>query len=79
MHADLSSQSGSIGLSLFLTLFVMTPVLDKVYDEAYLPLSENKIKPKKPSTGELFLFAVSCSSKHANPTSAPLCQALQYP
>ena len=32
-----------IGLSLFLTLFVMTPVLDKVYDEAYLPLSENKI------------------------------------
>lgn len=31
------------GLALFLTFFVMGPVLDKVYDEAYLPLSENKI------------------------------------
>ncbi|TCS39176.1 flagellar biosynthetic protein FliP [Paucimonas lemoignei] len=32
-----------IGLSLFLTLFVMGPVLDKVYTDAYQPLSENKI------------------------------------
>jgi flagellar biosynthetic protein FliP len=32
-----------VGLSLFLTFFVMSPVLDKVYDEAYLPLSENRI------------------------------------
>lgn len=32
-----------IGLALFLTLFVMGPVLDKVYTDAYLPLSENKI------------------------------------
>ncbi|HMW18355.1 MAG TPA: flagellar type III secretion system pore protein FliP [Accumulibacter sp.] len=32
-----------IGLSLFLTFFVMSPVLDTVYDEAYLPLSENRI------------------------------------
>lgn len=32
-----------IGLSLFLSLFVMGPVLDKVYVDAYLPLSENKI------------------------------------
>jgi flagellar biosynthetic protein FliP len=32
-----------IGLALFLTLFVMGPVLDKVYTEAYQPLSENKI------------------------------------
>ncbi|WP_084199683.1 flagellar type III secretion system pore protein FliP [Noviherbaspirillum autotrophicum] len=32
-----------IGLSLFLTLFVMGPVLDKIYTEAYQPLSENKI------------------------------------
>lgn len=32
-----------IGLSLFLTFFVMSPVLDTVYSEAYLPLSENKI------------------------------------
>ena len=32
-----------VGLSLFLTFFVMSPVLNKVYDDAYLPLSENKI------------------------------------
>jgi flagellar biosynthetic protein FliP len=30
-------------LSLFLTLFVMGPVLDKIYADAYQPLSENKI------------------------------------
>lgn len=32
-----------IGLSLFLTFFVMSPVLEKVYSDAYLPLSENRI------------------------------------
>ncbi len=32
-----------IGLSLFLTLFVMGPTLDKVYSEAYLPYSSNAI------------------------------------
>ena len=32
-----------VGLSLFLTLFVMGPVLDKIYTEAYLPLQESKI------------------------------------
>jgi flagellar biosynthetic protein FliP len=32
-----------VGLSLFLTFFVMSPVLERVYNEAYLPLSENKI------------------------------------
>ena len=32
-----------VGLSLFLTFFVMSPVLDRVYTEAYLPLSENQI------------------------------------
>jgi flagellar biosynthetic protein FliP len=32
-----------VGLALFLTLFVMSPVFDKIYDDAYLPLSENKI------------------------------------
>jgi flagellar biosynthetic protein FliP len=32
-----------VGLALFLTLFVMSPVLDKIYVEAYQPLSENKI------------------------------------
>ena len=32
-----------VGLSLFLTFFVMAPVFDKIYDDAYLPYSENKI------------------------------------
>ena len=32
-----------IGLSLFLTFFVMSPTLDKVYAEAYKPYSENRI------------------------------------
>ena len=32
-----------VGLSLFLTFFVMSPVFDKIYDDAYLPYSENKI------------------------------------
>jgi len=32
-----------IGLSLFLTLFVMGPTLDKVYTEAYAPYSSNQI------------------------------------
>ena len=32
-----------IGLALFLTFFVMSPVLDKIYTNAYLPFSENKI------------------------------------
>ena len=32
-----------IGLALFLTFFVMSPVLEKIYTEAYIPYSEKKI------------------------------------
>ena len=32
-----------VGLSLFLTFFIMAPVADKVYIEAWQPLSENRI------------------------------------
>lgn len=32
-----------VGLALFLTLFVMGPVFDKIYAEAYQPFAENKI------------------------------------
>ena len=32
-----------VGMSLFLTFFVMSPVFEKVYDDAYRPLSENRI------------------------------------
>jgi flagellar biosynthesis protein FliP len=33
-----------IGLSLFLTLFVMGPTFDRIYTEAYVPLQENRIQ-----------------------------------
>ncbi|MDP5240776.1 flagellar type III secretion system pore protein FliP [Uliginosibacterium sp. 31-16] len=33
-----------LGLSLFLTFFIMSPVLDKVYQDAYQPLAENRIQ-----------------------------------
>jgi flagellar biosynthetic protein FliP len=32
-----------VGLSLFLTFFVMGPTLDKVYNEAYLPYTQNSM------------------------------------
>ena len=32
-----------VGLALFLTFFVMSPVLDKIYVEAYQPFTENRI------------------------------------
>src|SRR5690606_32860203 len=33
-----------IGLALFLTLFVMSPVMDRIYTDAYQPFSENRIQ-----------------------------------
>lgn len=43
-----------IGLSLFLTFFVMAPVLDKIYADAYLPLTENRITfPQALERGEV--------------------------
>ena len=36
-----------VGLSLFLTFFVMSPVFDKIYADAYKPFSENKISAEK--------------------------------
>ena len=32
-----------VGLALFLTFFIMAPVGEKIYTDAYLPLSENQI------------------------------------
>lgn len=32
-----------IGIALFLTFFVMSPVIDRIYADAYLPFSEDKI------------------------------------
>lgn len=36
-----------VGLSLFLTFFVMSPVFDRVHSEAYKPFSENKISAEQ--------------------------------
>jgi len=36
-----------IGLALFLTFFVMQPVLSRVYDEAYVPFSEGEISQEE--------------------------------
>lgn len=33
-----------VGMSLFLTFFVMSPTLDKVYEQAYEPFSKNQIE-----------------------------------
>jgi flagellar biosynthetic protein FliP len=32
-----------VGLALFLTFFIMAPVTERLYNEAYLPLSENRM------------------------------------
>ena len=32
-----------VGLALFLSFFIMSPIIDKMYTEAYLPFSEDKI------------------------------------
>lgn len=47
-RAALNTQSAPpnqilIGISLFLTFFVMSPVFGKIYEEAYVPLSNNEI------------------------------------
>jgi len=49
-----------VGLSLFLTLFVMGPTLDKVYADAYLPYSNNTLSfeqalPKAEAPMRLFM------------------------
>lgn len=33
-----------VGLSLFLTFFIMSPVIDRAYQDAWIPLSENRIQ-----------------------------------
>ena len=40
-----------IGLSLFLTFFVMGPTFDRVYDEAYVPYSQQKISFEQAALG----------------------------
>ena len=39
-----------VGLALFLTFFVMSPVLDKIYTDAYVPYNEKKISMEQALT-----------------------------
>jgi flagellar biosynthesis protein FliP len=77
-----------IGLALFLTLFVMSPVLDKVYADAYQPFAENKITMtqalekgsvplrtfmlKQTREGDLALFLKLADEKLADLQQVPL-------
>lgn len=77
-----------IGLSLFLTFFIMTPTLKQVYAEAYLPYEENKISfneglkiasvpmsafMRTQTRGEdLRLFASYADEKFEKPEDAPM-------
>lgn len=36
-----------IGLSLFITMFVMSPVIDKIYSDAYIPYTKKEIKAEE--------------------------------
>lgn len=77
-----------IGLALFLTLFVMSPVLDKIYADAYLPFTENKIglpaalenssvplrgfMLKQTREGDLALFTKLAAQKMDDPGQVPM-------
>src|SRR6185369_14117495 len=77
-----------IGLSLFLTLFVMSPVLDRIYDDAYKPFSENKLSAgealdkgavplrafmlRQTRETDIALFASLAEQKVADPKQVPM-------
>lgn len=77
-----------LGLALFLTFFIMSPVLDRVYSEAYKPLSENKITMqqaldkgsvpirefmlKQTREADLAMFLNLANKKVANPNEIPM-------
>ena len=77
-----------IGLALFLTLFVMSPVLDKIYADAYQPFADNKINMtqaldkgsvplrafmlKQTREGDLALFLKLAEQKADDPQQVPM-------
>ena len=77
-----------LGLALFLTIFIMGPVFDRVYNEAYQPLNENKITMqqaldkgsvpikefmlKQTRETDLALFLNMAGKKVATPEDIPL-------
>jgi flagellar biosynthesis protein FliP len=77
-----------IGLALFLTLFVMSPTLDRIYTDAYQPFSEDKITLaaaidkgsvplrafmlKQTREGDLALFTQLSGHKAESPAQVPM-------
>jgi flagellar biosynthesis protein FliP len=77
-----------VGLALFLTLFVMSPVLDSIYADAYQPFAENKIglaaalekgsvplrsfMLKQTRNGDLALFSRLADQKVDNAQQVPM-------
>lgn len=77
-----------VGLALFLTLFVMSPTLDKIYADAYQPFSEDKISLavavekgsvplrafmlKQTRSGDLSLFTQLSGQKIENTEQVPM-------
>jgi flagellar biosynthesis protein FliP len=66
---NLAAESGADRSSLFLTFFIMSPVLDTVYSEAYLPLSETGSATSKPSSAARCHCESSCSNRRVRPIS----------
>ena len=73
-----------VGMSLFLTFFVMGPTLDKVYQDAYLPYTQNTISfeqaveraeaPMRASTSGSVAAAISMVSASASASPAGISQ-----
>jgi len=72
-----------VGLSLFLTFFVMGPVFDKIYVEAYQPFSETRFRFSMRWKRVRVRSRSSCSSKPGKPIwrctsncpTVPICKA----
>ncbi len=59
-----------VGLALFLTLFVMAPVADRIYDDAYLPFSKQQISQDEAlNARERADQGVHAAGRRASPTS----------
>lgn len=61
-----------IGLAFFLTLFVMAPVFDEIYESAVVPYMNEEMGPKKSCRPVCSPFASSCSRTPARAISACL-------
>ena len=56
-----------LGLALFLTFFIMSPVIDKIYVDAYQPFSEEKISMQEALKKALSRCVSLCCARHAKP------------